>query len=495
MKRNLIIVTGILLLALSAIGTTVLATQKEVGQHNIKLIYDDKYVLDEDINENANVTIKYNDDILKDLVLTENEVITLDELKLPNNKIISHWAMKQNEDQHIITPKLIEKNEIDISFLTTNGGSIKNETLLPSITKTVEQGTELKKILPDIEAEENYHFAGWFTLGDVEKEIELDEDEQKKLDKELDELNKKLEKKEKELSKEKKEDKEKDLEKEVNELKEQIEEKEKPDVEIINEYQPVEDIENIVLDEDEEYIAVLYPDVNENETDDRKENIKVSIDFGLENEVIEKELHVGQPINLSQPYHQDYIFIDWFTDSNYQEKLGEKKSFNQDTSIYALWKTPKEIVSKSGEELIKEERISDRVEKYLHDKNNKIYEEQKKLSEEKAKKLKAKYEEETAQHTEKKYTLKNFKVKQTFLIKFFDDEEFLFSVALPYGRTLELLNEEGQKIKEYGVRQESSINLSELIKDGESKSFDVKTITRNNAVITQIYQNNNKERD
>lgn len=63
----------------------------------------------------------------------------------------------------------------------------------------------------------------------------------------------------------------------------------------------------------------------------------------------------------------------------------------------------------------------------------------------------------------------------------------MFSIALPYGRTVELLNQNDQKIIEYGIRQESSIDLSEIINSDEDIGFDVKTIKRNNAVITQIF--------
>lgn len=497
MKRSVIIVVGIILVALSAVGTTVLATQQKEGeQHNLKLIYNDKYIVDENINENSNVIIEYKENILHDLVLTKNEVVNLDDLeldiKLPNNKIISHWSIEEKEEQYLITPVLIEKSEIDITFLTMNGGSIKGESTVPSLTKTVEQGTKLKEVLPEIQSEENYHFAGWFTLEDIEKEVELKKEDQKKLDK----LKSNLEKKEKQLSKEKKKDKKDKINKEIKKIKTEIEETETPEIEVINEYQPIKNVNEVVLDEDKEFIAVLFPDVNNNGKDDRKEEVKISVDFGLDNEVQENNLHVGQPIKLSQPYHDDYIFIDWFLDKGFTERLGEKKTFTSDTSIYAKWKTPKEIVLEGGENLIEDQRISDRVEQYLYHENKKIYEKQKKKSEQKEEKLKKKYEDETAQHTEKRYTLKNFKSKQTFLIKFYDNEEFLFSLALPYGRTLELLNENDQKVKEYGVRQESSIDLSALIKDSESLNFDVKTVTKNNAVITQIYpKNNNKEMD
>src|SRR5699024_2386720 len=234
---------------------------------------------------------------------------------------------------------------------------------------------------------------------------------------------------------------------------------------------------------------VFYPDTNKNGKDDRKEKINITIDFGIDNEVEEKEIHVGQPIKLSKPYHEDNIFIDWYLDEDFTEELGEKRTFEKDTTIYAKWKTPQEIVSESEDNIIKNKRITQRIEEYLSIVNKNDTQKQKEEMKEKEKELEEKYAEDNAQHTEKRYSLRNINQQQTFLIKFYDNEEYLFSIALPFGRTIELLNDNNDKIKEYAVRQNTSIDTSEFIDDSNKVNFSAKTVKEKNAVITKIYPN------
>lgn len=497
MKRILIVISGIMLLVICVIGTTAFANQIEENQeYNLKLIYDDKYVLDEMLIEDYNVVISHENNILQSFAVTENETITLDTLNLQTNSIVSYWNIEESDNQYIITPEIVEKNgeinQVDITFLTTNGGKLNDKEPLPSMIKTVEQGTKLSEVLPNVESKENFYFAGWYTLEEVENEVKIELEDRE----DIQELNSELEALEEELGETEDEERIEELESEIEALEEEITEKEQEeqyDTEIIIEYQKVTNIDNIVLEEDKEYIAVLYPDTNENKKDDRKEEINLSVDFGLDNEVHEETIHVGQPIKLSRPYHEDYIFIDWFLDSEFNERVGEKRTFEKDTHIFAQWKTTQEIVSESGDNLIDEERISDKVEAYLSNRNENIYEQEKQEAKTREEELKARYEEDSAQHTEKRYALRNFNTEQTFLMKFYDDEEFLFSTALPYGRTLEILNENGQKVKEYGVRQNTTIDLNEYINNSENIEFDIKTIMKNNAVITKIYPKNNKE--
>lgn len=494
MKRALITVSMIFLLVISVIGTTAFANQMEESKkHNLKIVYDDKYVLDQMVNEGYDIIIEYNSEILNRFDLTEDETITIDSLSVPYNQVISYWSIEETENQYIITPVTVEKNEeineVDITFLTTNGGLINENILLPSIVKTVEEGTNLNDILPEVESEENFYFDGWYTLEEIENEVEIDLEDRE----DIQELEEEIETRREDiddLDEDDDEDRIEELEEEIEELEgdlEEAKEEEQYETEIIEEYQKVTNIDNIVLDSNKEYIAVLYPDTNENRVDDRKEEINITVDFGLDTEPHEETIHVGQPINLSRPYHEDYIFIDWFLDNEFTERVGEKRTFAEDTNIYAQWKTAQEVVYESGEKLINEERISDKVEEYLNNRNATIYEEQKEESREREEELQKKYEEDSVNHTEKRYTLKNFNTEQTFLMKFYDDESFLFSVALPYGRTLEILNGNDQKIKEYGVRQNTSIDISEFINDSENIQFDVKTITENNAVTTKIY--------
>jgi len=497
LKRNLIIFSGVFLLILSVIGTTVVASQKEENEkYSLKIIYDNKYVLDEKVSENSNIIIEYEGNVIKDFQLDEHKKITLDKVDLPNNKIISHWQIKndkENKNNYIITPVLVDKNEIDISFNTTNGGDIKiNKNKQPSVVKTVKEGTSLAKVAPDIKNQENYIFAGWYTLGDIEKKVELEEDEVKEKEEEVKNLKKKLKEKEEDLEDEEDKKDKKSIEKDIENLKSDIENinnNMEYKTEVIHGYSKINNLDEFTLEDQDEIIAVFYPDTNKNGKDDRKEKINITIDFGIDNEVEEKEIHVGQPIKLSKPYHEDNIFIDWYLDEDFTEELGEKRTFEKDTTIYAKWKTPQEIVSESEDNLIKNKRITQRIEEYLSIVNKNDTQKQKEEMKEKEKELEEKYAEDNAQHTEKRYSLRNINQQQTFLIKFYDNEEYLFSIALPFGRTIELLNDNNDKIKEYGVRQNTSIDLSEFIDDSKKVNFSAKTVKEKNAVITKIYPN------
>lgn len=376
MKRKLIILLGSIFIVLSVIGTTVLANQNKTNdQHNLKIVYKDRYVIDEMLDQDSPISIIHDDKTLENFTLTKGETIQLDEIKLSSEEIISYWKSEKVDSGYIIKPVIVREKDVNVNFTITNGGKLINKIFLPSVTKTVDKGTKLNEILPEIQAEDNYYFAGWFTLEDVEKEVEIKDEDREDIRK----LTSKIEDKETELDDD---DDNEDLKDEVKKLKkelDEIESEEQHEIKIINEYRAVEDIENKEINNDKEYVAVLYPDVNNNKKDDRKEKINLAVDFGLDNELHEQEIHVGQPIKLSRPYHDDYIFIDWFLDNQYSERLGDQTEFTKDTTIYAKWKTAEEIIYENEESLIHDERVSNIIENKLNEENQEKYNQEKKL--------------------------------------------------------------------------------------------------------------------
>src|SRR5699024_250673 len=180
------------------------------------------------------------------------------------------------------------------------------------------------------------------------------------------------------------------------------------DVDIEKDYQSIGDIDSVELSEDKKLIAVVYPDVNENNQDDRKEKINLSVDFGLDTEKQEKEIHVGQPLSLSNLYDKDHVFMGWYLDEGFNEKFQNGQPLTEDTSIYAKWKTPEKVVADSGENLIQKERVSNRIENYLGKKNKEITKEKKRKSKEREQELKEKEEDGMGEGGEKQYVLKDF---------------------------------------------------------------------------------------
>lgn len=91
MKKFLIVIIGVLLLMISVIGTKTLAEKnEEKEQYNLKLIYEDEYVLDEMLDVNSNVFIKNEDEKIDNFEINKNEKITLESINVPHNKEISY---------------------------------------------------------------------------------------------------------------------------------------------------------------------------------------------------------------------------------------------------------------------------------------------------------------------------------------------------------------------------------------------------------------------
>jgi hypothetical protein len=94
-------------------------------------------------------------------------------------------------------------------------------------------------------------------------------------------------------------------------------------------------------------------------------------------------------------------------------------------------------------------------------------------------------------YTEEKYVFKNDNIDKQFLVKFVDDNgRFLFSIVLPYGRLIHLLDQNGNIKKEYAVRQDTLIPLKiddYINSDSVFLGFDSELNQVNNTYITEIY--------
>lgn len=454
MNKKITIISIVLGIALIVMGVSVMAQAHETKkEYNLKIIYEDKLVFNENLAENKEVLIKFNEEntILENIKMTENKKIKLEPLDIPEQKIISYWKKQSNENKEIISPILIDEKDFNITFYAGMGAMIKDrDIIVPTLTKSVERGELLSDIMPQIQSEKNINTIGWYTIEENEVEIEVKKDKKK---------SKKKDEKKKETK-------------------------------IIQEYKELEYPSTREVTESMDIYALSFPDVNNNNKDDRKEEINLKVNFNLNDEVVEEKIHVGQPVKLATPVNDEYIFLGWYLDPEFEEEYNGE-ALVRDTTIYAKWKTPQEFVM--SRDLIKDEEISNRVEDYLDETNHEIYIASKKRDEQKAKEREKEKEDKSFGIANKRYVLKNYNKEQTYFVKFLNDEEFLFSVALPYGNTIELLNENGQKVKEYSVRQNVSINLNELISVSEIPNFEAKTINRNNANILQIFPQKNKE--
>lgn len=469
LRKTLFLLTCFMLsfsLPMSAFADESLAPQK---MHYLKIKYDDKVIFHEEIPEGKIIQITNpQDEILESEVLKREETFELDQPKVEKGFMLSYWDIKNEEKYLKITPILTKVKAINITFNALEGGElIQNNAQTKVITKSVDEGTLLKELFPETNPSKHHKLSGWYIKANNEK------------------------------------------------------------------YEAIEGLDSLEVSNSTEYYALFYPDINDNDIDDRTEKINVKFVYNMDNKSDKQSIHVGQSLKLPKLERKGYIFIGWYYDKDFKEKYNNQIPFIDDTVLYAKWEKAEKVVQESEKKPITDKDISDQVEKYLNERLKGIEEQlsQKEPQTNAKEKTNAKdnltikesgannkpISEDNTQgdiqgiqgniqgneqrtnnnaneiktYTEKKYVFKNENIGERYMVKFFDEDNiFLFSLPLPYGRTIQVLHENEKVIKEYAVRQDTTINLK--VKDyinGESDflGFDSKTIKENNSYITQIY--------
>lgn len=433
---------------------------QQVRQHYLKLIYDDKVIFHDKVNEGKIIQVKNTDgETLESEVLKQEMTLELEIPDIPKGYLLSYWDIQEDEKHFTITPKLVEAKEFKVTFNALDGGNLlNNNTLTKVITKSVDEGTALNDILPKVYPKKHHKFSGWYI-------------------------------------------KNKD-----------------------GEFKNVA-IENVKISNDLEYYAIFYPDVNDNNIDDRTEKITIKLIYNFENKVEEKTIHVGENIKLPKLERKDYIFMGWYYDENFEEKYNHRNPLIEDTTLYAKWEKAEKVIQESAEKPITDEDISNQIEKFLNerfrnlegqalqnltqtDENSPVSNDEQSIDEN----ILNLNNEETEQkdndsnipnltvseidsgvvtYTEPKYVFKNENIGEQFMIKFLDEENrFLFSITLPYGRIMHILDENGNIKKEYAVRQDTTITLNVddyINEDSILLGFDSRTEKINNTYVTEIF--------
>ena len=98
---------------------------------------------------------------------------------------------------------------------------------------------------------------------------------------------------------------------------------------------------------------------------------------------------------------------------------------------------------------------------------------------------------EVLTYTNTKYVFNNTNVNSSFLVKFLaTDNTFLYSLTLPYGRSITMLDQTNKAVKEYFVRQETTImlNLEDYVfNEAEFLKFESHNRKINNTEITEVF--------
>lgn len=446
------------------------ANENNVKTDYLKVVYNDKILWHEPVEQGTKIQVIQDGEVLISEIFQRENILDLDTPVIPEGKMMSYWDItytphykedeEDEEDENkeskyekgtfVVEPVFVEAREISITFNALEGGDIvHNNSQTKQLVKGVDEGTTLEKVLPKVNPMTNNKFSGWYTKENDEF-VKIENDE--------------------------------------------------------------------ILKEDIELYARFFPDINENDIDDRTEKIHIKFVTNVKKEpVVEKDIHVGQGFELPKLKKNNHIFIGWFYDDKFSN-LYSGEPLKENTVLYAKWEQFEEVVNK--EEPITDKDISDQIEAIL---NEKLKDQNKPIptppKEEtpnnspspnitinpdpnKSGEILGKNEDFNndvtvggingiAEH-EKNYVFKNNNVGQRYMIKFYDlDNDFLFSITLPYGRTVEVVNSKGTKIKEYAIRQDTTINLNvnQFYNPNEEDllGFDSNTKTRNSSDITTIY--------
>lgn len=447
----------------------VLNPETPVNQNYVKIIFDNKVLYHEQVPTKTIIQVlNDSEEVLESEVLSGDMEIELDSPKISEGKMLSYWSIERKDDKLLIKPVLTNEKEFSVKFLSTDGGQLlQNNAQTKEIVKSVNEGTNLTEILPEVNPIKNYKFAGWF------KGI-------------------------------------------VTNNKKQIGEK--------------VDVDNVkITDSNGEYYAKFYPDFNDNNIDDRTEEITVKFVTNSEQKFNDIKTHVGKHIQLPTLKKQGSVFMGWYTDEELKNKFSNKDILTESLTLYAKWEKAEKVIEDAQSKPITDKDISDQIERILKEElqnyNNGNVPETPNNNVNAAKTPNSNanttgtpsnnatsnpsysnsgltniepsqptYDGNTgtgSTFTETKYVFANNNIGEEFMVKFFGkDGSFLFSLILPYGKTVKLYDENERVREEYAVRQETSITLDtkSYVNDGSLLlGFDSREERVNSRQITEIF--------
>lgn len=447
--------------------------------HNGKVLFHDKVALETVIQ-----TYNPKDEIIDSQILKSEKELVLETPELSKDEMLSYWKIEEENMKVSIKPVIVEKEEFEVKFLAEKGGNIvENNAKTSELIKSVEKESVLADLLPETLPNTNFKFSGWYYKNG---------------------------------------------------------EKVEPD-------------KVKITDSKQEIFARFYQDYNDNEIDDLTENIKVKFVTKTKDKIDTVKLKIGQKIKAPQLRAKDKVFLGWYVDKNFETEYNNTP-IAEDTTLYAKWEKADKVIEQSETKPITKQDVAEQVEQILKEReNNSQKDSDKKESTKKDsnKKESTKKDSDTdnsvatkpaviadstgggfnntsadsgtaavgtgaettnsTESTENKDTEKNevTKVEQPsiyretvntyknpnvgkkFSVKFFDENgSFLFSLTLPYGRTIQVYDQNKNKKDEYSVRQDSSITLNSteyVNADSVLLNFESSQKRKNSVKITEVY--------
>lgn len=247
-----------------------------------------------------------------------------------------------------------------------------------------------------------------------------------------------------------------------------------------NNEETIHSVENV-------YTAKFFPDLNDNDVDDRKEKVKLQFDSDTGDSPTEIEAQVGETVQLPQPKRNDAIFSGWFQDSDFKKSFTENDRALEDMTLYAKWQEVDEITKEGETLMIRNRSVSDQVEKRIADR----YVEKVEAANKEIEKSKQDIKDAKETIDEVIPMYKNVNAGNLFMVKFFNEnEEFLFSIVVPYGRTVKIMDDAKKKKEEYAVRQTTTLVLNSkdfITGNLKLKEYDVRNVESNSIDITEVF--------
>lgn len=452
-----------------------------VNQNYVKIIFDNKVLYHELVPTKTIIQVlNDSEEVLESEVISIDMELELDNPEISKGKMLSYWSIELKDNKLLIKPVLTNEKELAVKFLSTEGGQLlQNNAQTKEIVKSVNKGTDLKEILPEVNPNKNYKFTGWFKGT-------------------------------------------------VTNNKKQIGDK--------------VDVDNVkITDSNGEYYAKFYPDFNDNNIDDRTEEITVKFVTNSEQKFNDIKTHVGKQIQLPTLKKQGSVFMGWYTDEEFKNKFSNKDILTESLTLYAKWEKAEKVIEDAQSKPITDKDISDQIERILKEElqnyNNGNVPETPNNNVNAAKTPNSNTNNNTSKtpnsnanttgtpsnnatsnpsysnsgltdiepsqptydgntgtgstFTETKYVFANNNIGEEFMVKFFGkDGSFLFSLILPYGKTVKLYDENERVREEYAVRQETSITLDtkSYVNDGSLLlGFDSREERVNSRQITEIF--------
>lgn len=225
--------------------------------------------------------------------------------------------------------------------------------------------------------------------------------------------------------------------------------------------------ENTIIDKDSILQFKTYQDKNNNSIDDFTEEFTIDFVTNIEQNVDSRVVKWEGKIELPKLEDESKIFYEWYVDEDYKREFTEQTKVTDNLTLYAKVKGFKEIINETIEDPIDRKDIGLQVKKMLEKRNKSVDQAFNKEIENKDKEraeLK-KYNQENnivTQDIQVEINLQNLEHNKLHLVNFVDPlNKFIYSLVLPYGQTIKVVNENGNLYQEYAVRQNTTIVLDE----------------------------------